>query len=76
MGRRVSFADPAQLESVREFIKEEEEREKSGESYQSGAQSEGVPAGFGLVEETSVDVIPMVQGGDAELGGSNGDVYV
>ena len=56
MGRRVSFADPAQLESVREFIKEEEEREKSGESYQSGAQSEGVPAGFGLVEEASVDV--------------------
>ena len=58
MGRRVSFADPAQLESVREFIKEEEEREKSGESYQSGAQSEGVPAGFGLVEEASVDVYP------------------
>ena len=66
MGRRVSFADPAQLESVREFIKEEEEREKSGESYQSGAQSEGVPAGFGLVEETSVDVIPMVQGDRTE----------
>jgi hypothetical protein len=52
VGRRVSFADPAQLESVREFIKEEEEREKSAESESM------VPVGF-AIEEASVEAVPV-----------------
>lgn len=58
VGRRVSFADPATLESVREFIKEEEEREASAESYGvNESERDGIPAGFGAVEEVSVEVV-------------------
>ena len=60
VGRRVSFADAATLESVREFIKEEEERERSGESYgASGDDGSEIPVGFGVVEEASVRVVSM-----------------
>ena len=51
LGRRVSFAAPAVLETVREFEPEGDE-DKSGETYEANAE---VPAGFSIVEEASVE---------------------
>ena len=54
LGRRVSFAAPAVLETVREFEPEGDE-DKSGETYEANAE---VPAGFSIVEEASVEPAP------------------
>lgn len=54
LGRRVSFAAPAVLETVREFEPEGDE-DKSGETYEANAE---VPAGFSIVEEASVETAP------------------